>query len=132
MVYRKTKKVRILFLIICILQLFFIFQFRSGFQYEVVKNPFKKDSGISFVVRPEIIETSAILKKHKAKDFNLSKIVKNNGYLYKKTIEFNYPIRMSENSKMIFFLKKENIPNDCKVIEAGKYFKFTQCLYDKR
>ena len=55
------------------------------------------------MVRPEIIETSNILKKHKAKDFNLSKIVKNNGYLYKKTIEFNYPIRMNENSKMIFF-----------------------------
>ena len=127
MVSRKIKKVKILFIVICILQLFHIFQFRSGFEYEVIKNPFKEDSGISFVVRPEIIETSNILKKHKAKDFNLSKIVKNNGYLYKKTIEFNYPIIMNENSKMIFFLKKENIPNDCKVIETGKYFKFTQC-----
>ena len=127
MVYKKIKKIRILFIIICILQLFYIFQFRSGFQYEVIKNPFKKDSGISFVVRPEIIETSNILKKHKVKDFNLSKIIKNNGYLYKKTIEFNYPIRMDENSKMFFFLNNENIPNNCKVIETGKYFKFTQC-----
>lgn len=104
-----------------------MFQFRSGFQYEVIKNPFKKDSGISFVVRPEIIETNNILKKHKAKDFNLSEIVKNNDYLYEKTIEFNYPIRMNENSKMIFFLNKENIPNSCEVVETGKYFKFTQC-----
>ena len=100
---RKIKKVRILFIIICILQLFYIFQFRSGFQYEVIKNPFKKDAGIFFVVSPEIIETSNILKKQKAKDFNLSEIVKNSEYLYKKTIEFNYPIRMNENSKMIFF-----------------------------
>ena len=127
MFYRKIKKVRILFLIICILQLVYIFQFRSGFQYEVIKNPFKKDSGISFVVRPEIIETSNILKKHKVKDFNLSQIAKNNDYLYKKAIEFNYPIRMNKNSKMIFFLNKENIPNNCIVIATGKYFKFTQC-----
>ena len=127
MVGRKIKKIRILFLIICILQLFYIFQFRIGFQYEVIKNPFKKDSGIFFVVSPEIIETSNILKKQKAKDFNLSEIIKNSEYLYKKTIEFNYPIRMNENSKMIFFLNKENIPNNCKVIETGKYFKFTQC-----
>ena len=127
MVYRKIKKIRILFIIICVLQLFHIFQFRSGFQYEVIKNPFKKDSGIFFVVRPEIIETSNILKRQKAKDFNLSEIIKDNSYLLKKTIEFNYPIKMNENSKMIFFLNEENIPNNCKVIEAGKYFKFTQC-----
>ena len=127
MVSRKIKKVKILFIVICILQLFHIFQFRSGFEYEVIKNPFKEDSGISFVVRPEIIETSNILKKHKVKDFNLSQIAKNNDYLYKKAIEFNYPIRMNKNSKMIFFLSREDIPNNCEVIETGEYFKFTQC-----
>ena len=127
MFYRKIKKIRILFIIICILQLFYMFQFRIGFQYEVIKNPFKKDSGVSFVVPSEIIETSRILKKQKVKDFNLSETIKNNDYLYKKIIEFNYPIRMNENSKMIFFLNKENILDNCKVIETGKYFKFTQC-----
>ena len=124
---RKIKKIRILFITICILQLFYLFQFRSGFQYEVIKNPFKKDSGVIFVVSSEIIETSRILQKQKAKNFNLSEIIKNNGYLYKNIIEFNYPVRMNENSKMIFFLNKENIPNNCIVIATGKYFKFTQC-----
>ncbi len=79
------------------------------------------------MVSPEIIETINILKKHEVKDFNLSASVKNNIYLFNKTIELNYPIRMNENSKMIFFLNKENVPNNCEVIEAGKYFKFTQC-----
>ena len=127
MVGRKIKKIRILFLIICILQLFYIFQFRIGFQYEVMKNPFKKDSGIFYAVSPIIIETNNILKKQQVKEFNLSKIFKKSAYLYQRTIEFNYPIRMKENSKMTFFLNKENIPNNCKVIETGKYFKFTQC-----
>ena len=76
MVYRKIKKIRILFILICVLQLFHIFQFRSGFQYEVIKNPFKKDSGIFLVVPPEIIETSNILLMVN-KIMNLNKILMN-------------------------------------------------------
>ena len=124
---RKIKKIRILFITICILQLFYLFQFRSGFQYEVIKNPFKKDSGIYYVVSPIIIESNNILEKQQAKDFNLSKIFKKNAYLYQRIIEFNYPIRMNENSKMFFFLNKENVPDNCKILGTGKYLKFTQC-----
>ena len=127
MASRKIKKLGILFLIICVLQLFYIFQFRSGFQYEVIKNPFKKDSGIFYAVSPIIIETNNILKKQQAIDFNLSKIFKKSAYLYQRTIEFNYPIRMNENSKMFFFLNKENIPDNCKVLESRKYTKFVLC-----
>jgi len=127
MASRKIKKLGTLFLIICILQLFYIFQFRSGFQYEVIKNPFKKDSGIFYVVSPIIIETNNILKKQQAKDFNLSEVFRKNAYLYQRTIEFNYPIRMNENSKMFFFLDKEHIPEDCKILESGKYLKFIKC-----
>ena len=127
MASRKIKKLGILFLIICVLQLFYIFQFRSGFQYEVIKNPFKKDSGIFYAVSPIIIETNNILKKQQVKEFNLSKIFKKSAYLYQRTIEFNYPIRMNENSKMFFFLNKENVPDNCKILESGKYLKFTQC-----
>lgn len=127
MIGEKIKKIRILFLIVCIIQLFYIFHSRSGFQYEVIKNPFKANSGVSFVVSPEIIETNNILKKHKAIDFNLSKIVKDNGYLYKKSVEFNYPIIMNENSKKFFFLKEEKIPVNCAVVETGEYFQFIEC-----
>ena len=127
MAYTKIKKIRILFIVICIAQLLHIFQFRSGFHFEVIKNPFKVDSGVSLVVSSEVIEISEILKNQKVKSFNLSKIIKNNSYLHKKSVEYNYPIIIDENSKMIFFLNEENIPNNCKVIEAGKYFKFTQC-----
>ena len=99
----------------------------ATFCYEVIKNPFKADSGASFVVSSEVIEISEILKNQKVKSFNLSKIIKNNSYLHKKSVEYNYPIIMDENSKMIFFLKDENIPNSCKVVETRKYFKFTKC-----
>ena len=127
MARRKIKKLGILFLIICTLQLFYIFQFRSGFQYEVIKNPFKKDSGINFAVSPLILETSSILKSQKAKNFNLSEAFKKSAYLYQRTIEFNYPIRMQKSSNMFFYLKKENVPDNCEVIISGEYIKFIKC-----
>ena len=121
------KKFKFFFLIICIIQLFYIFHFRSEFKYEIIKNPFNKNSGISFSLSPAVIESNDILKKHKATDFNLSSDFKKDIYLYQRSIEFNYPIRINETSQLIFFLNDEDTPNTCKVVEAGKYLKFTQC-----
>jgi len=123
----KIKKLTIFFLIICIIQLFYIFYFRSGFKYEIIKNPFNENSGIFYALSPEVIESNNILKKHKAIDFNLSEDLKKDTYLYQRSIEFNYPIRINEHSRLIFFLNAEEISNTCKVIETGTYLKLTQC-----
>ena len=123
----KIKKLTIFFLIICIIQLFYIFYFRSGFKYEIIKNPFNENSGINYALSPEVIESNDILKKHKEIDFNLSEGLKKDTYLYQRIIEFNYPIRINESSKLIFYLNTEDIPNTCKVIETGKYLKLVQC-----
>ena len=123
----KIKKLNFFFLIICIIQLFYIFHFRSGFKYEIIKNPFSENAGILYALPYEVIESNNILKKHKATDFNLSKGLKKDIYLYQRSIEFNYPIRINEASRLIFFLYDEKIPNTCKVIETGKYLKLTQC-----
>ena len=123
-----SKKVKVLFVIICTLQILYLFHFRSGFKYEIIKNPFKQSSGISYALSPEIIESNDLLKKHQANDFNLSKsLSKINTYFYQRSIEFNYPIRINESSKLIFFLNAEDIPNTCKVIETDKYLKLTKC-----
>ena len=123
----KIKKLKFFFLILCIIQLLYIFHFRSGFKYEIIKNPFSKNSGVFYALSPEIIESNNILKKHKAVDFNLSEDLRKDIYLYQRSIEFNYPIRINENSRLIFFHVDEDIPNTCAVIETGKYLKFTQC-----
>ena len=122
-----NRKIKILFLIICTLQLFYLFHFRSGFKYEIIKNPFDENSGIYHALSAEVIESKLILKKQKAIDFNLSESLKNDTYFYQRSIEFNYPIRINESSKLIFFLNVEDIPNTCKVIETGKYLKLTKC-----
>ena len=123
----KIKKFKFFFLILCVIQLFYIFHFRSGFKYEIIKNPFNENAGISYALSAEVIEANSILKKQKIIDFNLSEGLKKDTYLYQRIIEFNYPIRINESSKLIFFLNAEDIPNACKIIEIGKYLTLTQC-----
>ena len=123
----KIKKLKFFFIILCVIQLFYIFHFRSGFKYEIIKNPFNENAGISYALSSEVIEANSILKKQKVIDFNLSEDLKKDTYLYQRIIEFNYPIRINESSKLIFYLNAEDIPNTCKVIETGKYLKLTKC-----
>ena len=123
----KIKRLKFFFIILCVIQLFYIFHFRSGFKYEIIKNPFNENAGISYALSAEVIEANIILKKQKIVDFNLSESFKKDTYLYQRTIEFNYPIRINESSKLILFLNTENIPNTCKRIETGKYLSLTQC-----
>ena len=123
----KIKKFKFFFIILCVIQLFYIFHFRSGFKYEIIKNPFNENAGISYALSAEAIEANSILKKQKVIDFNLSEDLKKDTYLYQRIIEFNYPIRINESSKLIFFLNAEDIPNACKIIEIGKYLTLTQC-----
>lgn len=123
----KIKKLKFFFIAICILQLFYIFHFRSGFKFEIIKNPFKENSGISFAVSSEILEMNKILKKQKIVKFNLSEEIKKDTYLYQRSIEFNYPIRVNENSPLIFFLKDEGVSASCELIETGEYLKLFKC-----
>ena len=127
MVEVKIKKFKFFFIILCVIQLFYIFHFRSNFKYEVMKNPFDENSGISHALSLEVVESKLILKKQKAIDFNLSKSLKKDTYFYQRSIEFNYPIRINEASRLVFFRIDEDIPSTCKVIETGKYLKLTQC-----
>ena len=122
-----AKKTKILFFIICILQLFYLFNFRSGFRYEIIKDPFNENSGIAYAVSKEVIESKKILKRNKIVHFNLSKNLKEDTYFYQRSIEFNYPTRINQSSKLVFFSINEDISEKCKVIETGKYLKLTQC-----
>ena len=121
------KKLKFFFITICFLQLIYIFHFRSGFAKEVFINAFKENAGATYSVSKEVIEISNIIKKKRLFDFNLSAALKNDTYIYQRAIEFNYPIRISENSKNIFFSKKEDIAENCTIVENGKYLKLAQC-----
>jgi len=121
------KKTKILFIIICTLQIFYLFQFRSGFEYEIIKDPFNKNAGISSALSSEVIESRNILNKYEVDNFNLSKNLKENTYFYQRSIEFNYPLRIDQSSKFILFSINEDINKDCKILEAGIHLRLIQC-----
>ena len=122
-----SKKLFLFFLIICFLQIIYIFHFRSGFQYEIIKNPFEKNSGINFSLPKIVIESKEIIKKKQIKSFNLSLAIKDNKAVYQRVIEFNYPIRFKNNSDIFFFFIEETIPNDCEIIDTGEHLLLTKC-----
>ena len=122
-----ARMTKILFLIICILQLFYLFNFRSGFRYEIIRDPFNENSGITYAVSKEIIESKDILKRNKIVHFNLSKKLKDDDYFYQRSLEYNYPIKINQSSKFVFFSINEDISEKCKVIETGKHLILTQC-----
>ncbi len=121
------KKTKILFLIIFTLQIFYLFQFRSGFEYEIIKDPFNKNAGISSALSSEVIESRNILNKYEVDNFNLSKNLKENTYFYQRSIEFNYPLRIDQSSKFILFSINEDINKDCKILEAGIHLRLIKC-----
>ena len=123
----KTSKFKFFFLILCVVQLIYIFHFRSGFKYQIVKSPFGEISGIHFAVSKEIVELNNIIKENKLPYFNLSNNLKKDTYFYQRSIEFNYPVRIKEDSKFIFFEVNEVIDSKCEILSIGNYLKLTKC-----
>ena len=122
-----TKKLKILFILICSLQIFYLFDSRSNFKIEIFKNAFSKNAGIIYALSPSVIESGEILIKTKILNFNLSNELKKDTYFYQRSIEFNYPIRLNQDSKFIFYSIHEKTPNSCQNIEVGKLIKLIKC-----
>ena len=94
---------------------------------EIIKNPFHKDAGIVYALSPAVIESKEIIKNKEVLNFNLSENLIKDTYFYQRSIEFNYPVRLNKSSQFIFYNLEEDIPNNCQVIETGKYVKLIQC-----
>ena len=125
------KKLKILFIFVCALQLFYLFNNRSNFKIEILKDPFSKNSGIIYALTPAVIESKNILTKYNLPDFNLSNDLKKiDIYFYQRSVEFNYPIRLKKDSKFIFYKINENIFDSCELVEEGAFIKLARCLYE--
>ena len=127
MTEQKLRILKFFFLILFFLQIFYIYEFRSGFKFEIFKNPFGKDSGITFSLPPQAIESSNYIKKYQLDNFNLSDEIKNNNALYQRIIEFNYPVKFKNKSNIYFSLKQENLLDNCKIIDQGEYLILNKC-----
>ena len=121
----KNKKLLTFFFILGIVQIFYYWDKRSNFEFEVLKNPFKKNSHVNFILPEVIIETNKILISNNIQKFNLSKNLKNDMYSYQRIIEFNYPIKFDEKSKFKLSLIEES--QNCKSIFEGKFVELQKC-----
>ena len=124
---QKFKILRFFFLVLIFIQIFYIYEYRSGFNFKIIKNPFAKDSGLEFSLPPQAIESRKIIVKNKLDSFNLSDGIKNNKALYQRIIEFNYPIRFQKDTNIYFFLKQEKSPENCSILEDGEYLYLSKC-----
>jgi len=121
------KKIKLFFILICVLQLLYIFHYRSGFDTELLGKSFSNKAGEEQSLPPETIEIKRILIDLKLNSFNLSDYIKSDIYLYQRTIEYNYPLRLNTNLNTAFFLKKEIHPAKCKIIKTSKFIKLVEC-----
>tara|TARA_B100000945_G_C19949422_1_gene397834 strand:+ start:141 stop:524 length:384 start_codon:yes stop_codon:yes gene_type:complete len=126
MTYLKKNKLLIFFLLFGILQIYYLFEKRSNFEIEVLKNPFKKNSHINYVLPELVIETNQILKSNQLDKFSLGDKFKNDLYIYQRIIEYNYPIRYDRKSK--FFISSINEKKiSCQIIEKGIFVELLKC-----
>ena len=61
MTYLKKNKLIIFFFILGILQILYYWSERSNFKLQILSNPFKKNSYLSYILPERIIETKKIL-----------------------------------------------------------------------
>ena len=123
----KNNKTLIFFFLFGLLQIYYLYSKRSNFDFNVLSDPFKENSYLEEVLEKPVLETKIILQANKLKKFNLSENLSNkDSYFYQRIIEYNYPIRLDENSEYTFFLKNEN--SNCKEIHKGKFIDLKKCL----
>ena len=123
----KNNKTLIFFFLFGLLQIYYLYSKRSNFDFNVLSDPFKENSYLEEVLEKPVLETKIILQANKLKKFNLSENLSNkDSYFYQRIIEYNYPIRLDENSEYTFFLKNEN--SNCKEIHKGKFVDLKKCL----
>ena len=114
--FLKLDKIIVFFFIIGLLQIYYHFSKRSNFNFDILKNPLKKDAHINYVLEKSVIEANQIIKEVNNK----------NEYFYQRTIEYSYPIKYDPNAEYTLFLSNEN-KNTCKSILKKKLIELKKC-----
>ena len=120
------KKINFLILLTIFIQLFYIINKKLDFKIEYLKNSFKNDYIGNLKLPKETIEIKKILDERKEKNFNLSKKIKSDPYIYQRTIEYLYPKKINNKNDEYFELITEN-NQKCKLIEKFNYTKIIKC-----
>lgn len=112
---KKIIKYLILFTIFA--QLFYISQERINFNWINLTNSFKKNYKGDLSLPKETVELAEIIEKESLNSYKLDNSFLNNQYIYQRTVEYIYPVRINKNLNESFSLKNTKDEN-CKIIKS--------------
>ena len=112
---KKIIKYLILFTIFA--QLFYISQERINFNWINLTNSFKKNYKGDLSLPKETVELAEIIEKESLNSYKLDNSFLDNQYIYQRTVEYIYPVRINKNLNESFSLKNTKDEN-CKIIKS--------------
>ena len=112
---KKIIKYLILFTIFA--QLLYISQERINFNWINLTNSFKKNYKGDLSLPKETVELAEIIEKESLNSYKLDNSFLNNQYIYQRTVEYIYPVRINKNLNESFSLKNTKDEN-CKIIKS--------------
>ena len=112
---KKIIKYLILFTIFA--QLFYISQERLNFNWINLTNSFKKNYKGDLSLPKETLELAEIIEKESLNSYKLDNSFLDNQYIYQRTVEYIYPVRINKNLNESFSLKNTKDEN-CKIIKS--------------
>ena len=121
---KKIIKYLILFTIFA--QLFYISQERINFNWINLTNSFKKNYKGDLSLPKETVELAEIIEKESLNSYKLDNSFLDNQYIYQRTVEYIYPVRINKNLNESFSLKNTKDEN-CKIIKSYKNINKLKC-----
>ncbi len=121
---KKIIKYLILFTIFA--QLFYISQERLNFNWINLTNSFKKNYKGDLSLPKETLELAEIIEKESLNSYKLDNSFLDNQYIYQRTVEYIYPVRINKNLNESFSLKNTKDEN-CKIIKSYKNINKLKC-----
>lgn len=124
---KKQKKILIVFLGFLLL----IYMVVARFEIDNLMNAFTHYYSIQKAFKNKKVDNVYFLSNlHNIDSFNLSPLLKKNGWLYYSIINSNYPKKLSNSSKFYFTLYEENLFVDegCSLLGKKESVELYECL----
>ena len=112
-----NKFIKYLILFTIFAQLFYISQERIKFNWVNLTNSFKKNYKGELLLPKETLELAEIIKRESLNSYKLDNSFLNNQYIYQRTVEYIYPIKINNYLSETFGLKNTKNEN-CLIIKS--------------
>ena len=122
-----NKIIKFLLIILIFFQLIYVANKRLRFEKEIILKSFKKNFGSEYIITPDILELKDVSKDLKLNEINISKGLNDNVFFFQRSVEFLYPIKITNKAKITFHLLDEPIQENCETLNTFKYLKVTKC-----